>query len=422
MIIPIPYGKTHLELRLPDTLDVTVLTPHKTPPVADPERSVRHVLDSVNWAQFAGATSAAIAINDKTRPVPHALLLPPLLERIEALGIARERIVLIIATGNHAPMTPDEFPGILPAEVIERYKVISHDVDARENLVTLGTTPRGTPVTINRAYLDADLRLVVGNVEPHQFIGFSGGVKSAVIGLAGMETINANHRMMTEQNATLGRYDDNPARQDVEDLGRMVGIHLALNTVLNDHKEIVRVFCGQPLDVMRAAIPLVRQVYEIPIPKPFDLMIISPGGYPKDINIYQAQKALGHASLVTRPDGAIIVAAACSEGSGSSKYENWVRYVDSQPAVVARFRQEGFRVGPHKAYQIARDSVGRRVIWVTELPDPDFFLMESARDLSEAVERVFKERSEQIKHIGVMPYANATIPALIPELNGVSTS
>lgn len=422
MIIPIPYGRAYLELRLPDTLDITVLTPHETLAAGDPQRAVRDALDTVNWAQYAGARSAAIAINDKTRPVPHALLLPPLLERIEALGIARERIVLIIATGNHAPMTPDEFPGILPVEVIERYRVISHDVDARENLVTLGTTPRGTPVTINRAYLGADLRLVVGNVEPHQFIGFSGGVKSAVIGLAGMETINANHRMMTEPNATLGRYDDNPARQDVEDLGRAVGVHLALNTVLNDHKEIVRVFCGPPLDVMRDAIPLVRQVYEIPVPRPFDLMIISPGGYPKDINIYQAQKALGHASLVTRPNGVIILAAACAEGSGSTKYETWLHNVDSQEAVIARFKQEGFRVGPHKAYQIARDSVGRRVIWITDLPDPGYFLLESAGDLAEAVERVLKERRDQVKHIGVMPYANATIPALIPQLNGVSSS
>jgi nickel-dependent lactate racemase len=154
----------------------------------------------------------------------------------------------------------------------------------------------------------------------------------------------------------------------------------------------------------------------------FDLMIISPGGYPKDINIYQAQKALGHASLVTQPNGAIIVVAACAEGSGSTKYEKWVQAVDSQEGVVERFKQEGFRVGPHKAYQIARDSVGRRVIWITELPDPDYFLLESARDLAEAVDRIFKERGERIKHVGVMPYANATIPALIPEKNGVSRS
>ncbi|MCC7451607.1 MAG: nickel-dependent lactate racemase [Anaerolineae bacterium] len=410
-IIPLPYGKTSLTLTLPGTLDVTILSPHDTAPAPDPLRAVQDAVESVDWSRFANATSAAIAINDKTRPVPHAYLLPPLLDKLQRIGIPSDHITLMVATGSHPPMNPAEFPDILPAEIISRYRVISHDIDAPDALVSLGTTPAGTPVTVNRAYMEADLRIAVGNVEPHQFMGFSGGVKSAVIGLAGLATINGNHQMMTYPQAELGRYEGNPARKDVEDMGRIVGVHLALNTVLNRQKQIVQVYCGDPLEVMQAAIPLARQVYQVPVDQPFDLVIASPGGYPKDINVYQAQKALAHAALVTKPGGAIIVVAACTEGSGSAKYENWMAQVNSHEAVIEQFTQEGYHVGPHKAYQIARDTVGRHVIWISDLPHPARLLLECAPTLDAALARVL---DSSIKRIGVMPYANATIGMLTP--------
>ncbi|MFN7210493.1 MAG: nickel-dependent lactate racemase [Aggregatilineales bacterium] len=414
MNISLPYGKGHLSLDLPDHLSVDVLHPRYTPPSADPAAEVRAALDSVDWQRFKGSRSAAIAINDKTRPVPHDILLPPLLERLEQIGIARERITLIIATGNHAPMQPAEFPSILPEAILQRYRVISHDIDADHNIVRLGMTTRRTVVSINRAFLEANVRIAVGNVEPHQFAGFSGGAKSAVIGLAGWDTINGNHRMMAEPKATLGNYDDNPVRQDIEDMGRIVGIHLALNTVLNEHKQIVRVFCGAPQDVMRTAIPLVRQVYQQTVAQPYDLIIASPGGHPKDINIYQAQKALGHAVHAVRVGGAIILAAACSEGSGSTKYENWLSELrlplgaDVNRAVIERFRAEGFRVGPHKAFQIARDSLDRRVIWITDLPNPARFGFRSAASLRAALYEAL-DADPSIQRVAVLPYANATL-------------
>jgi len=416
MIISVPYGKTQLTATLPDSADLTVLDPRSTAPADDPVKAVNDALEAVDWNRHKTAKTAAIAINDKTRPVPHDLLLPPLLERLERLGIARERITLIIATGCHAPMRPEEFSAILPADIINRYHVVSHNVEDERNIVRLGMTSLKTIVSVNRLYFDAHFKLVVGNVEPHQFVGFSGGVKSAVIGLAGWDTINGNHRMMTHANAVIGRYDDNPIRQDIEEMGRIIGVHVAVNTLLNREKQIVRVFAGSPVHVMRNAIPLVRQVYELPVEKPFDVTIVSPGGHPKDINIYQSQKALGHASLVTREGGAIIIAAACPDGSGSTKYESWVGQIDPNAGdnphrtVIDRFTAEGFRVGPHKAYQIARDSVNRRVIWVTDLPNPAHFLLETAPNLQEALSRVIDPATSQ--RIGVIPYANATIPAL----------
>jgi nickel-dependent lactate racemase len=413
----IPYGRTKLTVRLDGAFQTELLAPARAEPVADPAQAVREALSrpvgGVRLEDFAHARSVAIAINDKTRPVPHAILLPPLLQALEKLGIAPGAITLFVATGLHAPMQESEFAQILPADILARYRVVSHDAAATENLVSMGKTRRGTPVQVNRLFAQADLRVVVGNLEPHQFMGFSGGVKTAVIGLGGRDTINQNHALMLDPHSDLARYDDNPARQDVEEAGRMVGIHFALNDVINESKQIVRVLAGQPQAVMREGIPLVLQLYQVRVAAPFDLLIASPGGHPKDINLYQAQKALGHAARVTRQGGTVILVAACPEGTGSPSYEKWVTGMASHQAVLERFQREGFRIGPHKAFQIARDAVPRRVLMVTEMP-PDFvrkLLLAPFPSLDAALATALQSLPPAAR-IGIMPWANATIPTL----------
>ncbi|MBZ0309346.1 MAG: lactate racemase domain-containing protein, partial [Anaerolineae bacterium] len=251
-----------------------------------------------------------------------------------------------------------------------------------------------------------DLKIVVGNIEPHQFMGFSGGVKSAAVGLTGKKTINHNHAMMTDPNAKLGEYDRNPARQDVEDAGAMIGIHFALNAILNPRKQIVKVVAGNPRAVMQAGIPLVRSLYQVPVAEPYEIVIASPGGSPKDINLYQAQKALAHAALITRSGGRVILVAACPEGTGSQSYEQWMTGLDSYEAVFARFAVEGFRVGPHKAYQIARDAARVRTFLLSEMRDDlvKHLLLEPIHRIEDAL--VAGART------AIMPLANATVPLL----------
>jgi lactate racemase len=412
---PIPYGKRQLIARLDGAHHVELLAPAQVPAAPDPLRAVQEALSrslgGVRLADFAHGGSVAIAINDKTRPVPHEVLLPPLLEELARLGVPKEALTFIIATGLHAPMPEREFPQVLPADILARYRVISHDAAAAADLVGMGKTNRGTPILVNRHFAQAELRIVVGNLEPHQFMGFSGGVKTAAIGLAGRETIDHNHALMLDPRSDLARYEDNPARQDVEEIGRKIGVHFALNDVINESKEIVAVFAGQPEAVMRAGIPLVRRVYEVRVAAPFDLMVASPGGHPKDINLYQAQKALGHATRVTRPGGTVILVAACPEGTGSRGYEEWVTGMASHEAVLERFEREGFRIGPHKAFQIARDASPRRLLFVTEMP-PELvreLLLTRCASLEEALALALKDLPAGGR-IGIMPWANATIP------------
>ncbi len=417
----LPYGKGCLTLTLPDGYPVEVIAPQDTPAAPDPLAEVTRALDNplgTRLEDFAGARSAAIAVNDKTRPVPHAHLLPPLLARLERLGLPPERITLLIATGAHAPMPPEEFGQVIPADVLARYPVFCHDCDDADNLLMLGNTTRGTPVWIDRRYLAADLRIVVGDIEPHQFMGFSGGVKSAAIGLAGRTTITANHTLLTDPHSTLGRYHDNPTRQDAEEIGQMADVHIALNAILNRERQIVRALAGNPRAVMEAGIPLVRAICQVQVGAPFDLVIASPGGHPKDINLYQAQKALAHAVPITREGGTVILAAACPEGTGGASYEQWMlsEGMDSYEAVFARFRREGFRIGPHKAYQIARDAARARTFLVSEMP-PDLVrrLLLTPASLEEAVVLALATLPPGAR-IGVMPLANVTVPILAEQI------
>lgn len=417
MQLKLPYGTSYVTAEAPVGYMAEYLRPRDQRAARDPAALVRDAVYNPlgNASPPRAGQSVAIAINDKTRPVPHEHLLPPALQGVRHAGVRDEDVLFIIATGVHPRMRPSEYGAILPSQILETYRVVCHDAYDEANLAYLGETAQGTPVHINRDYMAADYRIAIGNIEPHQFQGFSGGVKSAAIGLAGAKTINHNHAMMRQENARLGEFEKNPARQDVEEIGRLVGIDFAVNALLNSEKRIVRVFAGDPAAVMRAGIPQARALYEATVDAPFDLMIASPGGHPKDINIYQAQKGLAHAAAVTKSGGALILCAACPEGSGSRDYEHWMLNppMRSHAAVIKRFEREGFRVGRHKAFQISRDAARVHTMLVSQLED-DFaraLLLRPQPSLQTAINRAL-ELLPRDARIGVMPAANATMPVV----------
>ncbi len=410
----VPYGRGEVSFDLPDGCLADWIAPEDVPAASDQEAVVCAALENpvggVSFEQFRGVRSAVIAVNDKTRPVPHQFLLPPLLRQLERWGLPPEKILLIIATGTHTPTPPEEFASILPQEILERYPVISHDSDDERNLVSLGSTSRGTPVWVNRRYYEADLRIVVGNIEPHHFMGFSGGVKSASIGLTGRNTINQNHIMLMDAQSRVAAYHS-PIRQDVEEIGQKIGVHLALNAVLNGKKQIVQAFFGEPVAVMLAGIPVARKICQTPVQGLYDLVIASVGGHPKDINLYQSQKALTHASMLTRDGGVAILVADCPEGSGSAAYEQFVNQVSSHQEAITRFKEMGFRVGPHKAYQIARDAIRIQVILVSSMDVGRVrkLLLAPAADIQSAIQQAFALLPPNPR-IAILPRATNTIP------------
>jgi len=415
LIINLPYGETSCEVNISGRHKVDIVAPPLASPLAKPETAVAHSLefpvDGYRLEQFSNARTAAIAINDKTRPVLHHLLLPPLLRRLEKMGIQREDIRLIVATGTHAPASVDEIKQTYPPEIVRNYRIISHDCDLSTSLVDLGTTSRGTPVFINKVFLDSDLRIVTGNIEPHHFMGFSGGAKSASIGLAGRQTINVNHAMLVDPRSIAGLYGDNPMRMDIEEIGDMIGIHFALNTIQNDDLQIIHSLAGHPKQVMEHGVPLSRQACQVSVNNLYDLVIASAGGYPKDINLYQSQKALTHAAMITKDGGWVILIAECREGSGSASCEEFLVDINSPTDVISKFKREVFRVGPHKAFQIAREAVRINLVLLSTLPDilAKKFFFTPTDNLSQILTHI-QARLPENARIGVMPSATHTIP------------
>lgn len=416
----LPYGSRHMTVNIPDHFHTDLIAPKLVQPTADPMDLVNQALDKPfgksSLDHFSGARSAAVAINDKTRPVPHEVLLPPLLSRLEAMGIKPGSISLLIATGTHPPMPTPEFGKVVPREILGRYPVYSHDCDAPD-LVSLGETSIGTPIYTNRRFIEADLRIVVGNIEPHHFMGYSGGVKTASVGLGSRTTINKNHALLTHPLAVTAHYEDNPMRVDVEEIGSRIGVHFALNAIMNTDKQIVRVLAGDPVEVMLTGIPITRQICQVPIDQAYDVVIAAPGGHPKDINLYQSQKALTHAAMMTRAGGTIVLLAACPDGSGSAGYERAMQGLTSFKEVFDHFSHSEFEVGPHKAYLVARDASRVNIMMVSEMTPEKVrsLLLTPVDDLDASLTNLFTTLPAASR-VAILPYGTITIPSMHNQL------
>lgn len=418
--ILLPYGKKQLQLNIPEGVLADVISTMDHLPHPNPLKAVEDALDAPSngkiLTDFPRPETVAIAINDKTRPVPHYELLHPVIERLNNWGIPNSKISFIIASGTHIPMSSEEFPDILPEQFLQnRHPIIAHDCDNRKELIYLGNTPAGTPVWVNRSFYNANLRIVIGNLEPHHFMGFSGGVKTASVGLCGRETIQHNHAFITHPDARLGCYEDNPMRQDVEEIGKLIGVHYAVNAILDKDKKLVHALAGDPVAVMAEGIPLSRKVCQVPVTKQYDIVIASCGGAPKDINLYQAQKAQTNASLITKDGGTIILVAQCPEGVGSQGYWQFMQDVHSTDETIEKFNRVKFEIGPHKAFLFARIAKRLQTILVSDIEQGVVkkLLLTPAADVNIALQEALSKCTSN-PAIAVLPHAVATVPLLAP--------
>ncbi len=408
----LPYGKSYQEIQFNFEGIVDHFLPSKLTPKWKDNVQIESAIRSANLSSVCSSNSrVVITINDKTRPVPNNLLFPPLLKELQDNGVLKENITIVIATGTHTPMPVAEHNLLLNSSVLSQYNVVSHDCDDIDNLTFMGQTSRGTPVYVNSIFTNSDLIIVVGNIEPHHFAGFSGGVKSAAIGVCGRETINHNHSLLQDPRSCVGRYDDNPLRQDIEEIGEIIGVDLALNVILNEKKEILHVFFGKPKEVMTQGIKIIRDTQMTLIEEPYDLVIASAGGYPKDINLYQAQKGLTHASMFCRDGGTVILAVECQEGVGSQSYLASMEGILSHNEAKKKFLENGFVVGPHKAFQFA--TIAERVNFLIKSEiEHDIMkklLIQPVSDLNRALQEILS-KDDTIRRVAVVPYAMATIP------------
>ena len=370
MEMALKYGRGTRTLRIPDgSVRLAILTPGRVAPTADEPELLRAALaapiDSPRLAHLARpGQRVAIVTSDVTRPCPSARLLPFLLEELTRSGVADDDITVVFGLGTHRGHTAAEREGLAGPAPFRRVRCIDSDPT---DVMSVGTTPRGTPIEVFRPVLAADLRIAVGVIEYHYFAGYSGGVKALVPGVCSERTIQHNHRMMTEPGATTGNLDGNPVRDDIEDAGAMIGVHFILNVVLDEAHQVVAAVAGHPRTAHRAGCAKLDAFGRAALDRPADVVVVSAGGYPKDINLYQAQKALDNARLAVRPEGIVVLIAECTEGLGSGTFEAWMRDPGGPDAILARIRQQ-FVLGGHKAAAVALAMKQAAIYLVSAMP------------------------------------------------------
>lgn len=349
MRVRLDYGKTGLEVELPDANLIGVLGLAPAPALSDPSTELEQALcDPIGAPALAdlaqGRRDACVVVCDITRPVPNSVLLPPVLRTLEEAGLPPERITLLIATGTHRPNLGDELVALLGAEIAARYPVVNHNARDAATHLPVGISPNGVPVQLNRVYCAADLRITVGLIEPHFMAGYSGGRKLIMPGLAAFETVQRWHcpRFLESPLSASGIVDGNPVHEEALAIARMVRPHLIVDVTLDEANRITGIFVGDLERAWREGVAFAEKHVRSAVAIPADIVVTTCAGYPLDATFYQAVKGMVGALPAVKPGGSIVIAAECAEGVGSPDFERvllqtedleeFVRYI-SQPDV-----------------------------------------------------------------------------------------
>ncbi|MDK2928161.1 MAG: hypothetical protein PWR31_1852 [Bacillota bacterium] len=424
MRIEVPFGKEKLGFTVPDKNLLGVVVPPAVSTVK-PEEAVRAALagpiGSPRLREIARPGQKVVIVpTDITRSLHEEIILPLLLEELNAAGIPDSDITLVIANGTHRPNTREECVAMYGQEVVDRLRIVNHSAYNESELKYLGKTPsRGIPVKINRIVAEADLKIATGVIEPHLFAGYSGGVKSIAVGVAGAETIAATHNVdiLDDPRTRLGVIEGNVFRQFLEEATGFVKLDFVVNVVLNPQKEFVRVVAGDPVAAHAEGVRAARRVYEVPVSRPADIVIAAPG-YPKDRDLYQATRAVNTSVYGPKPlvrkGGVLIIPAPCRDGIGHEGYHTWMKSVHSADEAAARARSEGFAPGEHKVFVLARILQQAELMIVgSAIPDQTLreLLLTPAGTMEEALERAFTKRGPEAT-VWVLPYGVITIPVV----------
>ncbi|MBN1848287.1 MAG: nickel-dependent lactate racemase [Deltaproteobacteria bacterium] len=375
MNIELKYGDRQHVLRIPQKAEVSILRPTEmwTPrSIGDAlENALENPLGCENFDKLAchvAPKRVAIAVPDETRPMPVRTILATLLKRIYSAlpNLKPSALTIVIGAGLHPPAGRKAQERIAPPEVTTGCRVVQHDA-LRASMVDFGVTKRGTPVRINADFAEADLKIVIGQIDPHQFVGFTGGAKGAVIGCGAVESIEHNHGLMFDEKAKVGCLDGNPVREDMNEAGDMVKIDMAINVVLDADNNVVRLLTGEPVTVLKEGAKTCAALYGVSLEHKYDIVIASCGGHPKDISLYQAQKGLNLASQALKQGGKILLFASCSQGVGDDTYFDYVSQFATPEEVLEDFKKLGFKMGAHKAFLFARTLTQYDVAMVSDL-------------------------------------------------------
>lgn len=349
MKVCLDYGAKGLDVEVPDS--ARVLSMADAPGLEDIderiEQALRAPLGTPALAQLAqGKNSACVVIADITRPVPNAVILPPILRTLEDSGIARQDITILVGTGLHRPNEGEELVRLVGEFVAQNYHIVNHKAREQDTLVFLGQTSGGAPIWIDRIYVEADLKIATSLIEPHLMAGYSGGRKAICPGIMGVETMKVLHgpELMGHPMSAEGIIEGNPFHRQALEVARTVGVDFTLNVAMNDRREVTGVFAGDLEEAHAAGVGFVEAQASAWIEAPVPIVVTTSAGYPLDLTFYQAVKGLTAVLPIVQQGGTIILAARCEEGLGGPEFTDLLAQTDSAEAFEARLRDPAFFV------------------------------------------------------------------------------
>jgi lactate racemase len=348
MKIPLAYGRSTLAVDFPG--DATVIEPAPHAGLADEHEAILAALNRPVGSPALNAladasTRVCIVHTDITRATPNDRIIPWLLAYLERAGVSRDNITLLNGLGTHRPNTQAELEQMLTPGVVANYRCLNHEPTNDDAHVQLGTTSDGTPALLNRHFVNADVRIVTGFIEPHFFAGFSGGPKGIMPGIAALKTVQSNHgaHHIGDRRATFGVTVGNPIWEEMRDIALRAGPSFLLNVALNERREITGVFAGNLIAAHARGIEFVRASAMQRVEAPFDIVVTTNSGYPLDMNLYQAVKGMRAAELIVRDGGTVIIAAECDEGTPEgSPHDRLLRSVSNGEELLAKLQTPGF--------------------------------------------------------------------------------
>jgi len=328
MRVKLEYGRKGLYADLPDAPVVRTLHYKDAPPLPDPRAALDAVLTKPNGtpslAEIAkGREDACIAICDITRPVPNEMILQPVLQTLEAAGIPRQKITILVATGLHRPNEGDELIEMVGRHIFENYRIENHHGQVLAEHTNLGMSPRAVPIWIDSHYVKADLKITTGLIEPHLMAGFSGGRKLICPGLAALETVKVWHGpdFLEHPKADCGILDGNPVHEENTWIARKTGCDFIVNVVIDAERRPLKFVAGDMVAAFEEGVAFVRGVVRDTVAEPVDIVVTSCAGYPLDTTFYQAVKGLTGALPIVKQGGTIIMCASLTEGIGSPQFQ-----------------------------------------------------------------------------------------------------
>ena len=412
----LPYSKTEICARIPTRNYLGSIEPKEKPAVADAkaeiERALKNPIGTKPLAEIAKkGNRVAIVADDHTRSTQSYLMIPPILNELNAVGIKDEDITVIFACGTHRAVKPEEAKKLVGEEVANRVKMVSHNCRAKD-LVFLGKTKtHGTEVRINKVFAEADIKILTGDVGLHYYAGYGGGRKSILPGIGGAETIQHNHAMLLDPKARTGNLEGNPVHEDMVETAKLAKVDFVLNIVTNSKEELVQAFAGGLEQVFDAGVRLVDEMYKVPIEQRADIAVVSSGGHPHDINLFQAYKGIDNALNAVKRGGVIILVAECPEGHGNEVFYEWTMKFKNLKDIEKEIKHH-FILGGHKSYYLLKALQRVQIILVSVMPDyqaVNVFNLKTARAVNDALRDAFEIAGQNAK-VWTMPHGNITLP------------